>query len=552
MATEKGQDASGVKQRVSALVSKLGSGFAKLLSKKQRNYVAIALLAIFVSAVIIMVLYTADDRYRPLYGSSMKYDSSEVLTMLDEMKVEYRLSADTGQILVRENHVSRTRLLLAQKGLKEQLPSGFDQLVDSKSLGESQFMENARYLNALEGELARSISSLEQVTTARVHLAIPKNSLFARGNESRPKASVIVNLKSGTDLKGAQVDAIINLVSGAVIKLKETDVSVVDQYGRMLSDDSIAGDYTAVGSKQVDFKKNIESRLVTQASDVLTPILGAQNFRIQVAADVDFSRREETREIYDDPVVRSEVGSTVSNERQPAYGVPGSLSNTPPVSDADAATATTSDVVRNEFSKQYAVGTAVVHTQHQQGVVQALTVSVVLNEGAQEQPWSEEDLDQFGVVVKNAIGFVEDRDRISVSGYKFMPTYVEPLKELRWYQDSEFMKPIQYMFVTLITILLLVFGIRPLVQYLIGEKIPQDRASNSVAGVAEDGQTIANNGDSSLGNGDVSVEDGKLRIFTENLPSADSPVEVQMKHLMVLIEKDSTRVSEILQSWMEA
>lgn len=187
-------------------------------------------------------------------------------------------------------------MMLASKGLKEQLPSGFDSLDSNKSLGESQFMESARYRHALEGELARSITTMSAVSLARVHLAIPEESLFMRDDEEQPRASVIVHIINGMDLKPAQVESIINLVSGAVIGLKSELVRVVDQHGRLLSDDATVGDLTVTTGKQTDFKRGYEQQLIMQAADMLSPILGASNFRVQISSDIDFAKVEETEE----------------------------------------------------------------------------------------------------------------------------------------------------------------------------------------------------------------------------------------------------------------
>ncbi|MGX9518136.1 hypothetical protein ACWX0P_04615 [Vibrio mediterranei] len=154
----------------------------------QRNVIIITIFATITAAIIVIMLWTSAERFRPLYSKSANFDSSQVLQLLDEESIRYQLSQDDGQILVPEGDVAKIRMILASKGLKEQLPSGFDSLDSSKSLGESQFMENARYRHALEGELARSITTMSAVSLARVHLAIPKESLFMREDGEQPRA----------------------------------------------------------------------------------------------------------------------------------------------------------------------------------------------------------------------------------------------------------------------------------------------------------------------------------------------------------------------------
>ena len=271
-------------------LGKVSGWVAGFWKSSQRNVIIITIFATITAAIIVIMLWTSAERFRPLYSQSANYDSSQVLQMLDEESIKYQLSQDDGQILVPERDVAKIRMVLASKGLKEQLPSGFESLDNSKSLGESQFMESARYRHALEGELARSISTMSAVSLARVHLAIPKESLFMREEAEQPRASVIVHIINGMDLKPAQVESVINLVSGAVIGLKSEHVRVIDQHGRLLSNDATVGDITVTTGKQTDYKRNVERTLVAQATDMLTPILGASNFRVQIASDIDFSK----------------------------------------------------------------------------------------------------------------------------------------------------------------------------------------------------------------------------------------------------------------------
>ncbi len=206
---------------------------SSMWESSQRNMVIVTIFAAITAAVLVLILWTSTERYRPLYSANSKFDSSQVLQILDSEGFKYTLRSDDGQILVPEKNVAQIRMVLAAKGLKEQLPNGFDSLDGQSSLGESQFMENARYRHALEGELARSITTMDQISLARVHLAIPKETLFVREDAEKPRASVIVNLIHGTDLKESQVTSIINLVSGSVIGLRPENISVVDQYGRL-------------------------------------------------------------------------------------------------------------------------------------------------------------------------------------------------------------------------------------------------------------------------------------------------------------------------------
>lgn len=511
---------------------------APIVNKSLSNGVFMTVIATLVAVVIVLMLWASGTEYRPLYSKNANFDSSEVLRLLDEGKIQYELNADSGLILVPHDDVARTRMFLASKGLKEQLPSGFDALTENMAVGESQFMENARYKHALEGELARSVVTIDAISAARVHLAIPKESLFKRRDSNKPTASVVTNIINGMSLKPEQVDAIINIVSGAVIGMKPENVKVVDQYGRLLSSKINSGDIAFSTSKQSDFKQQIEDRLVEQASDMLMPVLGSSNFRVQIASDIDFSKTEETQETYENPVVRTESLLNDSQDGNAALGVPGSLSNSPPVTDGEETPTPESKNIRNETNRTYAVGGRVIKIQHQQGNLKKLFVSVVLNQNAQEQ-WGDETINTVQTMVSNAIGLQPERgDEISIAILPFIPASGLVTGELPWYQNPSYLAIARYTFITLITILLLAFVLRPMVNHLISSSkegshtdlVPAEKAGS-------DNESLS--------------ENSKLQRMVIDLPSPDSAIEEQIEHLRLIADADPERVSEILQTWMK-
>ncbi|MDW2105303.1 flagellar basal-body MS-ring/collar protein FliF, partial [Vibrio sp. 1580] len=196
-----------------------------------------AVLAAIVAAIIVVALWSSSQSFRPLYSQQERFDIGEIVSVLESEGVSYRMQEQNGQVLVPEGEVARIRMLLASKGVQAKLPTGLDSLKEDSSLGTSQFMETARYRHGLEGELVRTIMSLNSVANARVHLAIPRQTLFVRQNGENPSASVMLELKPGEDLKPEQVEAIINLIVGSVTAMKPEFVSVIDQYGRLLSAD---------------------------------------------------------------------------------------------------------------------------------------------------------------------------------------------------------------------------------------------------------------------------------------------------------------------------
>lgn len=521
----------------------------------QRNVIIITIFATITAAIIVIMLWTSSERFRPLYSKSANFDSSQVLHMLDEESIRYQLSQDDGQILVPEGDVAKIRMILASKGLKEQLPSGFDSLDRSKSLGESQFMENARYRHALEGELARSITTMSAVSLARVHLAIPKESLFMRDDAEQPRASVIVHIINGMDLKPTQVESIINLVSGAVIGLKSEHVRVVDQHGRLLSNDATVGDITVTTGKQSDYKRNLEKNLVAQATDMLTPILGAANFRVQIASDIDFSKVEETEEIYADPVVRKETLLSDMNESSMALGIPGALSNTPPVTDSEPQPEPSAKVNRSETSRDYAVSGKVRHTQHQQGVLQNLSVSIVVNDLANpNQTWTPEELTNVENVVRSAIGFNTERgDSIHITHFPFVIASIPEQAPIAWFENTHIMQPLKYLLGVMLSGLMIMVVLRPLAQYLTKSAEQEELEAESMEydDVITKEERAA---DAALQSKleSLGIDATGIKALDDNLPSADSPLEVQIKHLKLIAKEDPNRVAEILRTWIQA
>ncbi len=560
MANEKGVTvvASNASDKLQSAVESVKSFW----SSSQRNVVIITIFSMISAAIIVVMLWASAEGYRPLYSTSSNYDSSQVLQLLDQSGLKYELNSDNGQIMVPTNEVAKTRMILAAKGLKQQLPSGFDTLASTDSLGESQFMETARYRHALEGELARSIVTMESVAVARVHLAVPKASLFKRKDQEQARASVMVQLIEGMDLKAGQVDSIVNLVSGAVIGLKAENVRVVDQYGRLLSKDTSLDDLAVSTNRQTEYRRNIEKHLVSQASDMLTPIMGASNFRVQVSAKVDFSKRQETEETYSNPVVRAETLMNDENNGSLALGIPGSLSNTPPVTDEEAKAEqdqpNKAKASRNESKREYAVGGKVTHVQHQQGVVEKLTISVIVNESiAGEAGWSDATLERMQNVVRSAVGFEQERgDVIYVTSFPFVASNMPDAQQLAWYKDQDILQPVKYLFGALVAVLLIVLVLRPLAQYLTKGDEQESEGENLLEAGSAEMAALADNGPGAAAlpnsSDSLALDAAGIKAMDDNLPESDSPLEVQIQHLKMIAQNDPKRVTEILRTWMHA
>ncbi|WP_325893157.1 flagellar basal-body MS-ring/collar protein FliF [Grimontia sp. NTOU-MAR1] len=532
-----------------------------LWSSSQRNLVLSAVMAAIVAAIIVVALWSSSQTFRPLYSQQERFDTGEIVSVLETEGISYRLQEQNGQVLVPEGEVARIRMLLAAKGVKAKLPTGLDTLKEDSSLGTSQFMETARYRHGLEGELVRTIISLNAVSNARVHLAIPRQTLFVRQNSENPSASVMLELKPGEDLKPDQVEAIINLIVGSVTGMKPEFVSVIDQYGRLLSADVASAEAGKVNAKYLEYQKQVEKQVIQRAADMLTPIVGPANFRVQVAADMNFSQVEETQEILDNnPVVRNEHTIHNNSVDQIALGVPGALSNQPPVTGEKPTKDSSNTNTSSEVNRQFAVGSSVRRTQYQQGQINKLNVSVLLNEAAAPNgtAWTPEEKTQISTMVMDAVGIAQARgDSLSLMSFNFTPIEIDAPPAIPWWQDAAVQQPLRYVIGGMLGMAMIFFVLRPLIMHLTGADRrnkelefaePQEEMTydNLQTREEREREEALNRRLSEKG---IAVSSG-LDVGNDMLPPPGSPLEIQLKHLQLIANEEPARVAEILKQWV--
>lgn len=551
------------------------------LSSDNKSVLAIALLAAIVAGTIVVILWTSSHNYVPLYGKQELYDTANIMELLEKEQIPFRLEKSSGQVLVPESQLAQVRMALAARGVRAAMPSGLEGLDNATGLGTSEFMEGVRYRHALEGELARTIISLDAVRSARVHLAIPKRTLFVGRDEEKPTASVMLDMQPGQSLEPGQVDAITNLVAGSIPGMKPGMVSVVDQSGQLLTTDS--GDKAVFGKlsvQQMDYVRKLEQYIRQRASDMLYPMLGTGNFRVQVAADVNFNAIEETQEQLDpNSVVTQESGKNDKTVDSLAMGIPGALSNRPPQTQANqntnagngqaAAGQQSNDTrsERNEFSKQYQNSRSITHIRYHQGRLEKLNVSVLLNnQVAPQEGWNEEQLVQIRQMVERAVGFDEARgDQISLQSFAFSPELMVVQPESSWWELPVWHNSLRYLVGGLLGLVLVIFGIRPLVKHLIrppqpeGAEAKEQNQEVELSGELEPAVGI----EGQLGEGEqanAAPSRGLIRgeekvalddlMDLDALPEPGSELEVQLRHLQLLVEKDTDRVAEVIKQWV--
>ncbi|MDD2060776.1 flagellar basal-body MS-ring/collar protein FliF [Pseudomonas sp. GD03860] len=546
-------------------------------------------LAASVAIGFAVVLWSQQPDYRPLYGSLAGMDTKQVMETLAAADIPYTVEPNSGALLVKSEDISRARLKLAAAGVAPGDGSvGFEILDKEQGLGTSQFMEATRYRRGLEGELARTVSSLNNVKAARVHLAIPKSSVFVR-DERKPSASVLVELYPGRALEAGQVMAIINLVATSVPELNKSEVTVVDQKGNLLSDQVHNSELTMAG-KQFDYSRRMEGMLTQRVHNILQPVLGNDRYKAEVSADVDFSAVESTSEQFnpDQPALRSE--QSVNEQRSSSMGpqgVPGALSNQPPgpasapqttggAAGATAAVqpgqplldangqqimdpATGQPMLapypadkRQQSTKNFELDRSISHVRQQQGRLTRLSVAVVVDDqlkidpatgNSSRAPWAAEDLARFTRLVQDAVGFDASRgDSVSVINVPFAADRGEVIAEIPFYSQPWFWDIIKQVMGVLF-ILVLVFGVlRPVLNNITGH----GKQPAAADGDMELGGMLGLDGE--LANDRVSLG-GPQSIL---LPSPSEGYDAQLNAIKSLVAEDPGRVAQVVKEWINA
>ncbi|HBM9257093.1 TPA: flagellar M-ring protein FliF [Citrobacter freundii] len=523
----------------------------------------LAAAAIAATAIIVSVLWNGNHGYVSLYGSQENIPVSQIVTVLNGEKLEYRIDPQSGQILVPEEALSKTRMTLAAKGVQAMLPSGYELMDKDEVLGASQFVQNIRYKRSLEGELAQSIMTLDAVESARVHLALNEESSFVVSDEPQNSASVVVRLHYGSKLDLDQVNAIVHLVSGSVPDLKASQVSVVDQAGNLLSDGIGAGEAVSTATRKRDqILKDIQDKTRASLANVLDSLVGSGNYRVSVMPDLDLSNIDETQEHYGDtPKVNREETVLDSDTNQIAMGIPGSLSNRPPLAAnqvTNGANGTAPEESRqpaalskhSENKRDYSWDRSIEHIQHPGFDIKRLNVAVVLNQSAPAlKNWEPEQTTQLTALLNNAAGIDARRgDNLSLSLLNFVPQSipVEPVVPL--WKDDNILAWVRLIGCGLLALLLLLFVVRPVMKRLTAE-----RRRTSTPELALDAAPIAIAADKPhLAATDDERKNIELPSFPgdDSLPSQSSGLEVKLEFLQKLAISDTDRVAEVLRQWI--
>jgi flagellar M-ring protein FliF len=419
------------------------------LTTNQRLFMGLGFAGLVLALGVVLSAGKSSQDYRVLFANVNEGDGAAIVTALQQMNVPYQFTEGGGAITVPQALVYETRLKLAGQGLPKAGNVGFE-LLENQKFGTSQFVERVNYLRGLEGELARSVSSLGQVKSARVHLAVPKPSAFVREQE-RPTASVILTLHPGRMLDSPQIAAIARLVSSAVPGMRVQEVSIMDTEGGILGNS--AARQEGLDPSQLKYTSELEAALNRRVAAILEPLAGKDGFRAQVTVDLDFDERERTSETFGknsppDKAIRSQMSIEASGGKSGSGGVPGSLTNQPqdpakapitteargdnlraPGSIDTGASGSDEGSSRNEKTVNFEVDRAIERIKSSKGQLRRVSAAVVLDykyeKGAKANAtrtvaYTPQEIQQINALVRDAIGFVQLRgDTVSVANLPF-------------------------------------------------------------------------------------------------------------------------------------
>ena len=527
-----------------------------------RQIILLVGLAATVALAVWLVLWARTPSYQQLLTGVSDREINTLVEGLQKVGIPYKLEPG-GAILVPTGQVHEARIKLAAQGLPKSAETGFETLQEQQPFGTTEFMESARYQRALEGELARSISTLSNVQSARVHLAIPKQSAFVR-NRQKPTASVLVNMSGARALDQGQVAAIIHLVASSVPNLEAERVTIVDQRGRLQTSPETNREAAATAT-QFEYTRRLESAYVERIEDILTPVVGTGNARAQVTADLDFTVTEQAQERYNkEPVLRSEQTAEDKSTAAAVAGIPGALSNQPPgagnapettaatpppagtagaaaanaaanaAAESSAAASKEPSSLSTRATRNFEIDKTVSHTRMATGNVRRLNVAVVVDHSSKTNEDGEvvreartpEELARITSLVREAVGFSEQRgDSVTVTNVSFVaPPVAEPLPEQPIWQQPWVLDVGKHLLVLLAIMAFVIYVVRPALRQLFPSRPKLPPPPPLVAS----------------GPSREQLELEKPREYEE-----------QLRYAKTLVQKDAKRVAQVVRNWVQ-
>ena len=543
-------------------VAQTNTGLTSLLSQNAVRQ-AMPGIIVFLTVALFLLAYSwiQEPPYRAVHPGMSETDRQLAFTELTSADFRAQIDSSTGELKVPSDRYHEARLFLASRGLPQGTASGgINSLSDDSAITTSQFMEQVRYTAAIENELARSISQINSIQSARVHLASPKESVFVR-NRTPAKASVVVTPFPGRMVSSSQVQAIVHLVSSSVPYLSAEGVSVVDNRGKLLTDASQFSSMQLNG-EQMAYKLQMEDDLINSIESILSPVVGLSNVRSEVDIQIDFTETESTFEDYDGnnagPLARSEI---LNIEQKPiggeASGIPGAASNTSPTALGEGGQSTT-NTTSSQTTRNYEMDREIRYVRNAGAKVEKISVAVVINDNAKTSSvtdetdpsdvgFSQEELDRFSNLIKSAVGFNEERgDNIEMVAIAFDEPEMLEDAIIPWYSNNQILNIIKIILGSIIFIIFLFFVVRPAI------KNYSNLSGNAGTWAGKDGELTAaeisrlNSGDSS------SIQDIKAKLkpkrsgLTADMLDTANTYDDKVALVRLLVAEDSGRVANVL------
>ncbi len=547
--------------------------------------------------VVFLIAYSLakEPPYRSLYPGLSEADRQAAFEALANAEFDVKINSETGALTISDERYHEARIFLASRGLpKEGSAGGMGSLSEDASMTTSQFMEQVRYISAMEQELARSVEQIASIQSARVHLAAPKQSVFVR-NRTPAKASVVVSPFPGRIISHSQVEAIIHMVSSSVPYLATDDVVVVDKRGKLLTDANKASS-NRLNSEQMEHQQSIEETYRSRIDALLASVVGADNVRSEVDVSMDFTETEATYEEYDTNgkgvVPRSEILTSDSNVTQAAFGIPGAASNSAPPASVGVVDGQTSDEVSGakdgtsstRQTRNYELDRAVRHVKQRGGTIKRISVAVIINQrvaaptppappvvvegeeapaeapapvdqGPVLDPFTDAELERFTNLVKGIVGFEEVRgDTVTVVAAAFeKPVPVGSL--IKWYENAQVMSTAKSLGAALTFIVLLFVVVRPVLKSYLPqvEVVEESKVARRQDGELTDEELamIQEEEPESLDDIKAKLKPKKSTISADMLDTANS-YDDKVALVRYLVAEDAGRVANVIRKMIKA
>ena len=520
-------------------------------------------IAASVALGVAVVLWSQAPNFAPLYGNMEEKDASQVMEALQQSNVDFRVDEASGMVMVPSAKLKEIRMQLAGQGLPNSVGMGFELLQQDTGFGSSQMVERARYQHAIQGELARTIATIGAVHSARVHLAIPKQSVFIRKRQP-PSASVALRLHNGRVLEEDQVEAVVHLVASSIPELEPGRVTVVDHKGRLLSGDSESREIK-LSATQFEHTRRIEQHFRERVEGLLFPIVGRDKVRAQVTADVDFTVTEQTQERFnpEQPALRSEQLNEQQSLDAGAGGIPGALSNQPPAAGTapQEAGAVAGAVAQGEAlnssrqsTRNFELDRVISHTRMSPISLRRLSVAVVVDDittvgedgTVSVRERTPEEIERLTELVREAIGFDSRRgDSVRVMNSSVLsPEPVADLPEVPIWEQGWFLDIVKQVGGLLLVLILIFFVLKPTMKRLTASHAGVAGASDGAARI--EGPLAQNHEGGAEGQGNLLLgSDGE----PISLPGGGKYENI-MDAARQLVDEDPKRVAQLVKTWV--